>query len=191
MRGNGRWLILAALLMACAAACGDDDSTPADTGHDDAIADGDGADADADADSSDEASAESEADAGDDEATAEDAAEETDDAAGDSGPPGTGVLCGVGVECEPGQDCCMSGGFTCVEGGGTCSGTRYECDGAEDCGTDVCCLTIAGSGCQGACDIATLCHEDDECGTGGRCCLLAADPGIRYRICMAGACPGS
>jgi len=188
------FLMLVLGMVVSSAACGDD-SSPADIGHDDALgedgaadADADGnadADADADADDSGEEGTETAADADAD----ADADAVADDGGGEAGTWTTGVLCGATVECEPGFDCCVSGGATCIAEGSTCAGTYYTCDGAEDC-TGSCCLTLEGSGCQTTCDIATLCHVDDDCGSGAHCCALAPSPDIRYRICMAPPCPG-
>jgi hypothetical protein len=176
-------LLLALANIVAGAACGDD-STPADSGHEDALGEEGAADGDADADADGDADADADAD-GDADA---DADAEADDGGGEVGPPTTGVLCGATEECDPGFDCCVATGTgaTCIAEGSTCTGTFYTCDGPEDC-AGACCLTLDGSGCQAMCDVATLCHVADDCGAGASCCPLG---GTQYGICSAGSCGG-
>jgi hypothetical protein len=73
-----------------------------------------------------------------------------------------GVACGTS-KCSVGQSCCVlidNGqvtSATCIARGGPCSGSRVDCDGPEDCGSDkdYCCATI------------TLLLPDPDAGTSG------------------------
>jgi hypothetical protein len=67
----------------------------------------------------------------------------------------------------------------------------FGCDGPEDCGAQgvfgACCLldgigaacSTAGCGSNGR----FMCHRDEDCATGERCCVLAA--GTSYAACAA------
>jgi hypothetical protein len=71
--------------------------------------------------------------------------------------------------CAAPDACCMAGADSnsaaCVDPR-TCGGFMLTCDGPEDCGGGVCCLTSTGSSCSdaSACTGSWICREDSQCG---------------------------
>jgi hypothetical protein len=77
--------------------------------------------------------------------------------------PGTSTC-----SCAAPSACCMAGAASnlgeCVDPQ-TCGSFLVTCDGPEDCGGGVCCLTAAGSSCTAAanCGGSWLCRMDSQC----------------------------
>jgi len=101
------------------------------------------------------------------------------------------------------QVCCVtSSGVSCVSEG-SCSGYgTLTCDGPEDCvsgDTPVCCGRVGQSGGGTACVASTgcsgngavrLCHEDQDCIGGERCCGSISALGLELQYCLPEAqCP--
>ena len=91
----------------------------------------------------------------------------------------------AGCTCAAPGACCLgaidSRAGACVDPR-ECAGLVLSCDGPEDCGGGVCCLTSTGSSCaaSSACTGQWLCRGDSECvgsPNGGSC--LPADYGTK------------
>lgn len=67
-----------------------------------------------------------------------------------------------------------------------CAGLELTCDGPEDCGGGVCCLTATGSSCMDGklCQGTWLCRSDAQCSGSGASSCVPADfgaPGVSDR----------
>lgn len=105
------------------------------------------------------------------------------------------IKCGSGFcDITNHEECCVTGTTLDCQAAGTCAGYgTLECDGPEDCYMDnapVCCGSISGSGGGASCTSActgggmTLCHVDETCGTGNKCCGAITFGGLDIQYCL-------
>jgi len=108
------------------------------------------------------------------------------------------VVCGNTVcDLTAHEECCITlSGATCVPMSTGCSGAGATCDGPEDCvaaSAPICCAKFSGGGggvgcvsdtsCGGASDLR-LCHIDDDCDGGQKCCGEMSYSGITVHWCQ-------
>ena len=144
---------------------------------------------------------ESSADVSDSSETASDSTTEigTDGSSdGEAGPSADVVTCGT-VSCDTTvQMCCIDTGVTpftatCTALTASCSDLELDCDGAEDCGGEICCGSDGGgSYCDTVCATGDrpMCHFPTDCASGETCtsCSLGA---TSYGVCLpsSATCP--
>jgi hypothetical protein len=106
---------------------------------------------------------------------------------GDGGDPDPGsVACGM-MSCSAPNVCCATLlGSSCVADGAACiGGTKFACDGPEDCESgDVCCSGTFGTTCQHQCYGEIRCHTQDDCDGGALCCPTLSG----YPVCRKFHC---
>jgi hypothetical protein len=93
-----------------------------------------------------------------------------------SGEPPPSVFCG-GTPCEPELDygCCLVTGtmMTCTQKTNCGANPMFYCDGKEDCGGDLCCLSSLEAKCtESPCIGTVICLENLDCPTGYICVPL-------------------
>jgi hypothetical protein len=100
---------------------------------------------------------------------------------------GNNVICpGTNTcSCAAPTACCM-GDINATEGEcvapQTCASFLLACDGPEDCGGGVCCITQSGSSCMpaGECAGDWVCRDDSQCaGNAGGSTCKSADFGVK------------
>jgi hypothetical protein len=84
-----------------------------------------------------------------------------------------GVVCFFApAPCMAGEVCCTADDASvCQAADAICDGQLFVCDGAEDCGDQLCCGTDNGSTeCADSCTGYHICNGDDDCNEGESCC---------------------